>query len=535
MNIALILIFQILYFLICLHFFQWKGYFKKRYLKYLFKNKLILILNFILIIIILFNLFKISNIYIFNLILLILNIFILILFLIKPKKIKFVLTKRIYRLLMFNIILLFPFCFANRYILFGLSCLTPLMLTLVDFIDIYKTIEHNKFLRLAISNLETNKNLITIGITGSNGKTSVKEILKQLLEIKFEVISTSKNQNTPKGALIAINKNLTSKTQVFICEMGAKRKGDILEICNLVNPCKAIVTSVAPQHLETFKTPKNIYSTKKELPNYIGEGYCVYNLDNPYTKQMYDEKVGYKSGVSVTHKGNLYASNINIINYKTYFDINYNNTVYPCHTNLLGTHNITNILLALDMALHLGVDISSAIQVIINLKPTPHRLEYIKSHVDIIDDSYNCSIDSARVALSTLTQLDKIKVVCTPGIIEGGKHQFNLNSQLSKMLDDSADMLIIVGKTNRKALIGKLTNFELFYVCKHTPPSLNPKLTIKIAKTNIPKIKATDITPSTKKRAYIVNSLNEAKLIFKKLLTNNHILLILNDLPDEYN
>ncbi len=538
MIIALCIVFQIVYFITCLHFFQWKGYYKFRYLKYLFKNKLIIISNLILFIQILLNIFKISNnLYIFNLILFIFNIFILFLFIIKPKKIKFIFTARILRLFVLNPVLTFPFWFSNICVLCVFLIATPLWLMLMDLLDLQKYILDNKHLNLAIQKLESHKNLIVIGITGSNGKTTVKEILYNMLATKYKVITTQKNQNTPKGAIIAINNLLTPETEMFICEMGARKVGDIKHICNLVNPTKAIITSVSLQHLETFKTEQNVYLTKKELPNYIGNNYCVYNLDNHLAKQMYDEKTGEKSGVSTKSKSSLYATNIKIINHQTYFDINYQNKIYPCHTKLLGEHNVTNILLALDMALHLGIDINSAIQSIINLKPTPHRLEYVKSHIDIIDDSYNCSIDSATQALKVLSQSTKLKVVCTPGIIEGGKKQFELNSKLSKMLNATADTLIIVGKTNRKSLVSQLDDFEVIYVQKKSlyRKLIKGKFSVKIGNQYAHQVNIDNIAKSTKKRAYIVNTLDMAKQIFAKILNNNHILLLLNDLPDEYN
>lgn len=540
MNTFVVFAFQLIYFIACLHFFQWKGYYPKRYLKYLFKNKFINIINLILIIQIMLNLLKNSlnlSIFAINLIFFILNIFILILFIFKKKKIKFIFTTRIFRLLIIDVLIIFPFCFSSNYIIFALSILTPVLLLIFNILDIPKYIEDNKFLNLAISKLEQHKSLIKIGVTGSNGKTSVKEILNKLLSIKYSVVTTQKNQNTPKGAIIAINKFLTPKTQVFICEMGARQVGDIRQMCNLVNPNLGIITSVSPQHLESFKTEQNIYLTKKELPDYLQYKPCVYNLDNSKTFDMYNEKVGIKSGISLTEQGEIYASNIHIVNYQTYFDIHYNDNIYPCRTKLLGEHNVTNILLALNMALHLGVDINSAMQTIINLEPTPHRLQYIKSYIDIIDDSYNCSIDSAKQALKVLNQINKIKVVCTPGIVEGGKHQFNLNQQLSLMLNHVADIIIIVGKTNRKALLSKLNNFELINIITNNLITkikpINPSK--KLYEHNIKNISLSIINQSNKKRAYIVNSLNDAKKLFSKILNSNHILLLLNDLPDEYN
>ena len=535
----------LLYFLSSLHFFQWKGYFYKRYLKYLIKNKLIIIFNCILIFQILINILNFSpffSIFILNNIILIINTFILFIFLISRKKINFIFTFRIFRLFLMFCFTYFILYFTNKYVLLFSIILIPILIIVLDLLDTYKYIQDNKCLNTAIKKLENNKNLIVIGITGSNGKTSIKEILTQLLSIKYKVITTQKNQNTLKGAIIAINKFLNTDTQIFICEMGARCIGDIKKICNFVNPNLGIISTVSPQHLETFKTEKNIYLTKKELADYLNENYCVFNIDNEQVLQMYEEKIGKKSSISINSKSDLYASNIHIVNYHTYFDIHYNSQIYPCHTNLLGEHNVTNILLALNLALHLGIDINSAIQKIISLSPTPHRLEYIKSHIDIIDDSYNCSINSAKMAINVLKSSPKFKIICTPGIIEGGKKQYELNSQLSSMINEVADCVIIVGKTNRFALISKLKDFELIYI---EPDTIYNKLIHAINKNSnkikryknyfIKQVELKNIIPSTKKCAYIVNSLEYAKKLFTKLINKNQVLLILNDLPDEYN
>lgn len=538
MTKPIICIFQFVYFIVCLHFFQWKGYYIERYIKTLLKFKLIIILNIILFIQLIFYIFNINlflSTFAINLTFFIINLTILISFLIKRKKIKFILTFRIFRLFLINLFFILFLCIFDIYLIYYFSILTPLTVPIVNLVDIYKYINDNKQLKLAIQKLENNKNLIVIGITGSNGKTSVKEILNKLLSTKYNVITTFKNQNTPKGAIIAINKYLTDETQIFICEMGARKRGDIRQICNLVNPTKGIVTSVAPQHIETFKNENNVYLTKKELPDYLEDNLCIYNLDNEKTLKMYNEKIGQKQGVSIKHTGNLHASNIHISNFTTYFDIHHNGNIYPCHTYLLGEHNVINILLALDLALNLGVEINQAIQTIINLEPTPHRLEYIKSHIDIIDDSYNCSIDSATMALKVLNQIPKLKAVCTPGIIEGGKQQFAINQQLSQMLNNVANIIIIVGKTNRNALISKLKDFELFYIISSSYHKISNFKYLKIGKINVQKISISQLQPPTKKSAYIVDTLNIAKQLFSKLLNNNYSLLVLNDLPDEYN
>lgn len=515
-----LVVFNIIYFILCLQFFQWKSYFKFRYIKYLFKNKLIIILNLFLIILLIFYFLGVYLIFltIFYSFLLI-SIFYLIF---KKKKIKFNFTEKLFRLLLINIFFIFLFFLASRHLIIVYTILTPFSVIICDIFDFKKYILDNKFLNTAILKLEQNRPLI-IGITGSNGKTSIKEILAKLLSSKYKICTTYKNQNTLKGAIIALN-NMPEDTEIFISEMGARQIGDIKSICNLVHPDLAIISSVSGQHLETFKTLDNVYKTKKELPDSIGENLCVFNLDNDLSKKMYLEKQGKKIGISIKTTADIYASNIHISNFKTCFNLHYNNQQYSCTTSLLGEHNVTNILLALAICLSLNINIQSLINAISTLPYTPHRLEYINAHTDILDDTYNCSLDSATMALNVLKAIPKRKIVCTPGIVEGGKSQFEINSKLSKMLNQNADILILVGKTNKIALKSNLKNFKIIEI-------KSKKITNKI---NTEKI-STIIDYNAKKCAYFVSTLEIAKILFSKILNKDTVLLLLNDLPDEYN
>lgn len=516
---GLAIFFNLIYFLVCLHFFQWKSYFKLRYIKYLLKNKLIIFINFLIIIQII-CLFLRLNIA-FLLIFYIFSIFLLFFILFKKKKIKFKFTPRLLRLFLINILFLFVFAIIGKIAIIAYAFLTPLGVVLCDLFDVQKLIIDNKFLDSAIARLENNKPII-IGITGSNGKTSIKEMLVNLLSIKYKVAYTYQNQNTLKGSIIALN-NMPADTEIFVCEMGARQIGDIKNICDFVGADLGVISSVSGQHLETFKTLENVYKTKKELPDSLGKKLCVYNLDNELSKKMFDEKQGKKFGISIYHPADICATDIHINNFKTQFILHYQNKQYPCTTRLLGEHNVTNILLAVAIALNLNIDINLLINKISTLTPTPHRLEYIHSHIDILDDTYNCSLDSATMALKVLDSCDKLKVVCTPGIIEGGKQQFEINAKLSKMLD-KMDTLIIVGKTNKKALKSNLNSFKIIEI-KYN------KILGKINEEKICKY----IENNTKKRAYFVSTLEIAKILFSKILNKNSILLLLNDLPDEYN
>lgn len=509
----------IIYFLVCLHFFQWKSYFKLRYLKYLLKNRLIIINNLILIIAIIS--YFISTNFLFILFLHIFSLILLFCFLFKKKKIKFIFTERLFRVFFINIFILFILTIIGKLVLIIYTILTPIGVVLCDLFDIKKLIIDNQFLNSATTRLEHNKPPIVIGITGSNGKTTTKEILAHILSAKFKVYTTHQNQNTLKGAILALN-NMPPNTEIFVCEMGARQVGDIKSICDFVGINIGIISSVSAQHLETFKTLENIYKTKKELPDHLQEKLCAFNLDNELSKKMFDEKNGEKLGISVKTTADIYASNILIQNFKTQFTLHYKGNTYTCETQLLGEHNVTNILLASSIALQLGISIPDLIKKIRTIPPTPHRLQYIKSHIDILDDTYNCSFDSATKALKVLATSTKHKVVCTPGIVEGGKKQFELNSKLSQLLN-IADTLIIVGKTNKKSLKSNLNNFEKIEIkSKKIFGKLNTEKIYKNIKSN------------TKKCAYFVTTLEIAKVLFSKILNSNSILLLLNDLPDEY-
>jgi UDP-N-acetylmuramoyl-tripeptide--D-alanyl-D-alanine ligase len=149
------------------------------------------------------------------------------------------------------------------------------------------------------------------------------------------------------------------------------------------------------------------------------------------------------------------------------------------------------------LAIELNIKTENLINAIHTLKPTPHRLEYIKSNINILDDSYNSSLSSAKQAIQVLNSTYYKKMVVTPGIIEGGKNQFELNYKLGKILIN-LDYVIIIGQTNKKAILSgiKSQNFK----CK----------------------------------IITCSSLEESKQYFK-LLSSNDCLLLLNDLPDDYN
>ena len=319
-----------------------------------------------------------------------------------------------------------------------------------------------------------------------------------MLLTTYKIQATPLSYNTPLGISKFINEQLNFDTEFLILEYGARHKKDIQKLCKIFGADYGIITTISPQHLQTFKHIENIFKAKQKLATFLDFKPCIFNLDNLYTLRMFHNKENLKIASSIFIKTNISATNIHIKNFKTFFTLNINENSYKLSTILLGEHNITNITLACTLAQNLGVKNSKIIKSIKNLKPTAHRLEYIKSKINIIDDSYNCSLSSAKQALKVLSECPNQKIIATPGIIEGGKNQYNLNFELGKLCAIS-NKCIVIGETNKHAIASGLNS-----------KNYNPK------------------------KIVFYKTLEEAKVYFSQL-SSGDTLLLLNDLPDDYN
>lgn len=339
-------------------------------------------------------------------------------------------------------------------------------------------------------------NPLKIGITGSYGKTSCKNILSHLLSENFKVCATDKNYNTPMGIALTVDK-MEADTQVFIAEMGARRTGDIADLCKIVEPDYGIITGVTNQHLETFKSIENIFEEKYNLAiSLTDKSTCVFNGTDKYTLKMYKQYKGKKSIVKLNNFADLFANNITTDSEGCKFTINYKDEHLECQTKLLGRHNIVNILLCSALALELGVDNDTLKSRILTLPQVPHRLQLIKSNgMNILDDSYNANTLGIKYSLECLGYFDTRKVVLTQGIVELGKEQKQANKQIGHMIGAVADVVILCGINSQNIKEGlEESGFS--------------------------------------KQVYAFNTLKDAKQNFSTILQKGDTLLIQNDLPD---
>ncbi|MBQ8910998.1 MAG: UDP-N-acetylmuramoyl-tripeptide--D-alanyl-D-alanine ligase, partial [Clostridia bacterium] len=188
--------------------------------------------------------------------------------------------------------------------------LMPFYVLLVNLIN--KPIEgaiRRRYINDAKRLLAKNRNLKVIGITGSYGKTSVKYYLTELLSTKYNVLMTPENFNTPMGVVRTVREHLSPLHEIFVCEMGAKRRGEIKELCDLVHPERGVITAVGPQHLETFGSQETVRKTKFELARALPKGEKVYlNADSP--ELMKEENKGNAVFYSLEGRGDYNGENI---------------------------------------------------------------------------------------------------------------------------------------------------------------------------------------------------------------------------------
>ena len=297
--------------------------------------------------------------------------------------------------------------------------------------------------------------VLKIGITGSYGKTSVKEILKTLLSVKYRVLATPESYNTPLGISLTVHK-LDAAHDVFIAEMGARETGDIGNLAKLVNPDIAVLTGVNDQHLESFKSVENIKNTKYELfENLKAGGKAFFDGNSAISRELSERFTGEKYLIG-DDEGIVKATDVKISSDGTSLKLVFDNgSEVDCFTTLIGKHSVRNILLAVAVAYKIGLTPNEISLGISRLHAVKHRLEILPNNkgITLIDDSYNANSDGAMSALETMALFDGRKIIVTPGLVELGANQNEINYKLGKEIASKCDKMIISAKHNAELLI----------------------------------------------------------------------------------
>jgi UDP-N-acetylmuramoyl-tripeptide--D-alanyl-D-alanine ligase len=294
------------------------------------------------------------------------------------------------------------------------------------------------------------RDLITIGITGSYGKSSVKEFLTQLLETKYRVLQTEKNENSEIGVAKTILKKLTREHEVFVCEMGAYKRGEIATTCKIAQPTIAIETGINDQHLSLFGNQENIVKAKWELVESLPlNGFAVFNGDSELLRREINKHHG-TSYICSFSDGDMVPANVKVKRDRVLFSLDGHELEAP----LLGKFNVLNLTLAIAVARHLGVKWSDIMRVLKMVRPPDKTMQLEQvGRGYIIDDSYNTNADGMRAALEHMKLFRGFKkVVVFPGILELGETASKRHEELGEHIGSIADELLITAEKHAAEL-----------------------------------------------------------------------------------
>ena len=287
----------------------------------------------------------------------------------------------------------------------------------------------------AKNRLKSFNNLQIVCITGSYGKTSIKNFVASILATKYKVYATPRSVNTIAGIIRDINESLPSDTQVYVCEAGAREVDDIRIITEFLEPQTVVIGKVGPQHLEYFKTMKNIIFTKLQImksPRLEKAFIHTSVTDEPHEKvTFFGDNI---SDVQATLEGTDFTLHVS------------QEKGLKLHTNILGSFQTINIDAAVLVALHLGLNSDEIIKAVSKLKPVEHRLERIDAGGKIIlDDGYNGNIDGMLEAVRLCSLHQGRKVIVTPGLVESSDE---LNLKFIDAVNKVFDIAIVTSSLN---------------------------------------------------------------------------------------
>lgn len=349
---------------------------------------------------------------------------------------KLVITSRVKR---FFALLLFFALFQNLVCYLRLSCeafavFIPLLLAYLLSYAIEKYL-FEIYKKEASKRLASIKDLEIIAITGSYGKTSIKNFIASILSTKYRVYATPRSINTIGGIIKDVNTALPDDTQIYVCEAGARQSGDIAVIAEFLEPQRVVVGKVGLAHIEYFKTLRNIIVTKLEImrSSRLKKAFVHSSVtDEPH------EKVEFFGSSVYDLKADLDGLS---------FKMELDGEVVEFETSLLGSFQAINLEVAIKIAKEFKLSNNEIKEALLKLDAVPHRLQKIVAGGKIIlDDGYNGNIDGMLEAIRLVSTHKGDKVIVTPGLVESSEE---LNLELAEAINGVFDTVIVTGKLNR--------------------------------------------------------------------------------------
>ncbi len=300
------------------------------------------------------------------------------------------------------------------------------------------------------------KPLTVIALTGTNGKTTTKELIREVLSVKYKVTATEGNLNNNIGVPLTLLK-IDSSTELAVVEMGASHHGDIKELVDIALPNFGLVTNVGKAHLLGFGSFEGVMNTKGELYDYLRRtsDKVFVNVDNPYLCRMASERGLHndpeRADSLVIPYGLEYSGSRVLPSDNEYPFLRIELEELNCYvlcTNLVGSYNADNVMVALAVGRHFGVELSDAVKAIEAYVPSNNRSQLTRTERNtLIVDAYNANPSSMAVALNNLDSVvSPCKVALLGNMLELGDDSTDLHKEvISKALEMNLALVCLVG------------------------------------------------------------------------------------------
>lgn len=303
-----------------------------------------------------------------------------------------------------------------------------------------------------ISKYYKNKfNIQYIGVTGSVGKTSTKDMIYSVLNQKYKTLKNEGNFNNEIGVPKTLL-NLDNTIEKAVIEMGMSYKGEIKHLANIVEPKIAIISNIGMSHIEHFKNQEGIFKTKMEITtNFTKDNILIVNGDDKFLKTLKTKKLKYKLLTYGFEKdNNIYCNNYKINEEKIDFSCIINNKEEKFTIPTPAKHNILNALAAILVGLENNIEIKDIKKGLKHFELTKMRLDIFKTDkYRIINDTYNASCDSMISALNVLKNYKDRRVAILGDIFETGVYEEKIHRTIGDNIKDNTDILITIGKSSK--------------------------------------------------------------------------------------
>jgi UDP-N-acetylmuramoyl-tripeptide--D-alanyl-D-alanine ligase len=292
-----------------------------------------------------------------------------------------------------------------------------------------------------------------IAVTGSYGKTSTKNHVRDLISGVFNVVASPASWNNAAGLARTVNEHVDPDTQVLVAEMGTYGLGEIRAMCSWVKPEIGIITAIGPMHLERMNTLETVTQAKSELLE--GVRVAILNVDDERLAQIADATAGAEVWRCGTRRQP--GLDVSLERDDGVVTIRYQGGVIGSFTSPPGLH-LVNVACALAAALAIGVPAAKVVPRLGDLSVPAHRAAQgvSDSGLVVIDDTYNSNPSGARHALELLELAvpgPHRRAVVTPGMVELGPAQDDENRAFAEAVVKADAVLVVVGWTNRRALV----------------------------------------------------------------------------------